>query len=116
MPSAPVPNTTSSGHAARTTASARPPQAHPTVRLSFSPDPAYVRTVRMVAVAVARRAGVADELLDEIRLAIGEACTRAVKVHRRGGLADPISAHLAVLRQSGRVERRPEDGSYVWIG
>ena len=65
------------------------------MRLSFSPDPAYVRTVRMVAVAVARRAGVADELLDEIRLAIGEACTRAVKVHRRGGLADPIEVTMS---------------------
>ena len=51
-----------------------------TVQLSFSPDPAYVRTVRLVAAAVARRAGVSDEVLDEVRLAIGEACTRAVAV------------------------------------
>lgn len=49
----------------------------------------------MVAVAVARRAGVADEMLDEIRLAIGEACTRAVKVHRRDGLADPIEVTMS---------------------
>ena len=54
----------------------------PTVRLSFSPAPAHVRTARLVAVAVARRAGVADELLEEIRLAIGEACSRAVALHR----------------------------------
>lgn len=54
----------------------------PTVRLSFSPAPAHVRTARLVAVAVARRAGVADELLEEVRLAIGEACSRAVALHR----------------------------------
>jgi len=84
-----------SAHAQPATASASPPQSPPTVRLTFSPDPAYVRTVRMVAVAVARRAGVADELLDEIRLAIGEACTRAVKVHRRDGLADPIAVTIS---------------------
>ena len=46
-----------------------------TVRLSFSPAPVHVRTARLVGVAVARRAGVAEELLDEVRLAIGEACT-----------------------------------------
>ena len=34
----------------------------------------------------------------------------------RGGLADPISAHLAVWRESGQVERRPDDGTYVWRG
>jgi anti-sigma regulatory factor (Ser/Thr protein kinase) len=49
----------------------------------------------MVAVAVARRAGVADALLDEVRLAIGEACTRAVKVHRRAGLSDPIEVAMS---------------------
>jgi anti-sigma regulatory factor (Ser/Thr protein kinase) len=77
------------------------------VRLTFSPDPAYVRTVRMVAVAVARRAGVADALLDEVRLAIGEACTRAVQVHRRGGLTEPIE----VAMSDGTGERgRPSGG------
>ena len=65
-----------------------------TVHLAFSPDPAYVRTIRLVASAVARRAGVADELLDEVRLAIGEACARAVALHRRYGLADLIDVTM----------------------
>jgi anti-sigma regulatory factor (Ser/Thr protein kinase) len=72
-----------------------------TVRISFTPDPAYVRTVRTVAVAVARRVGVADELLDEVRLAIGEACTRAIGVHRRQNLADPIEVAMG-LRDAAR--------------
>ena len=66
-----------------------------TVQLSFTPDPAYVRTVRLVAAAVARRAGVSDELLDEVRLAIGEACTRAVAVHRRHGLGALIDVSMS---------------------
>jgi anti-sigma regulatory factor (Ser/Thr protein kinase) len=66
-----------------------------TVHLTFSPDPAYVRTVRLVAAAVARRAGVADELLDEVRLAIGEACIRAVALHRRLGLEDSIDVSMS---------------------
>jgi anti-sigma regulatory factor (Ser/Thr protein kinase) len=66
-----------------------------TVRLAFSPDPAYVRTVRLVTSAVARRAGVAGETLDELRLAIGEACSRAISLHRRDGLRDLIHVELS---------------------
>ncbi len=65
-----------------------------TVRLSFSPAPVHVRTARLVGVAVARRAGVADELLDEVRLAIGEACTRAVALHNQYGLRDPVEVEM----------------------
>lgn len=77
-----------------------------TVHLAFTPDPAYVRTVRLVAAAVARRAGVADELLDEVRLAIGEACSRAVALHRRLGLSDPIDV---TMTDGGRFTIRVTD-------
>jgi serine/threonine-protein kinase RsbW len=53
----------------------------PVVDVSFSALPAHVRTARLVALAVARRAGVDEELLDEVRLAVGEACSRAVGVN-----------------------------------
>ncbi len=66
-----------------------------TVRLSFSPAPVHVRTARLVGVAVARRAGVAEELLDEVRLAIGEACTRAVALHRQYHLSDLVQVEMA---------------------
>ena len=66
----------------------------PTVRLSFSPAAAHVRTARLVGVAVARRAGVAAELFDEIRLAIGEACSRAVALHREHDIADLVEVDL----------------------
>ncbi|GAA2387265.1 anti-sigma regulatory factor [Catellatospora methionotrophica] len=62
-----------------------------TVRLEFTPEPAHVRTARLVGVAVARRAGVPDDQLDEVRLAIGEACARAVARHQRVGLRDVVS-------------------------
>lgn len=65
-----------------------------TVRLGFSPAPAHVRTARLVAVAVARRAGVAEGLLDEVRLAVGEACSRAVALHRRHGCADLVEVEM----------------------
>jgi anti-sigma regulatory factor (Ser/Thr protein kinase) len=49
----------------------------------------------LVGVAVARRAGVAEELLDEVRLAIGEACTRAVALHRQYGLSDLVLVEMS---------------------
>ncbi|GAA5177619.1 ATP-binding protein [Rugosimonospora acidiphila] len=66
----------------------------PTVRLSFTPAPAHVRTARLVGVAVARRAGVAPELFDEIRLAIGEACSRAVALHHDHSIPDLVEVAL----------------------
>lgn len=66
----------------------------PTVRLAFTAAPRYVRTARLVAAAVARRAGVAEETLDEVRLAVGEACARAVARHRRHRITDPIQVEM----------------------
>lgn len=53
------------------------------VELLLPALPAHVRTARLVVVAAARRAGLADELVDEVRLAVGEACARAVGMHAR---------------------------------
>jgi len=66
----------------------------PTVRLEFSPAPAHVRTARLVAVAVARRAGVAEDILDEVRLAVGEACSRAVALHQLHQLKDLVEVEM----------------------
>jgi anti-sigma regulatory factor (Ser/Thr protein kinase) len=53
-----------------------------TVELRFAALPGHVRTARLIAIALARRAGVPSGALDEIRLAVGEACLRAVNVNR----------------------------------
>jgi anti-sigma regulatory factor (Ser/Thr protein kinase) len=65
-----------------------------TVELRFSALPAHVRTARLVAASVARRSGVDEALLDEVRLAVGEACSRAVGLHRRKGLDAPVEMQL----------------------
>lgn len=66
-----------------------------TVDLRFSALPAHVRTARLVAAAVARRAGVGEAVLDEVRLAVGEACSRAVDLHRRHCPEEPVAVVLA---------------------
>ncbi len=65
-----------------------------TVEVTFTPLPAHVRTARLVATAVARRSGVDEELLDEVRLAVGEACSRAVEAHRRHCPAEPVRIEM----------------------
>jgi hypothetical protein len=65
-----------------------------TVEMTFTPLPAHVRTARLVATAVARRSGVAEALLDEVRLAVGEACSRAVEVHQEHCPAEPVRVAL----------------------
>lgn len=73
-----------------------------TVEVSFTPLPAHVRTARLVATAVARRSGVEEALLDEVRLAVGEACSRAVEAHRRHCPAEPV--RIALTDSAGRFE------------
>ncbi|MEV7561509.1 ATP-binding protein [Streptomyces sp. NPDC048331] len=65
-----------------------------TVELRFSAQPEHVRTARLVAAAVARRVGVEEAVLDEVRLAVGEACSRAVGLHRSNGLTAPVRVVL----------------------
>ncbi|HWF82179.1 MAG TPA: ATP-binding protein [Streptosporangiaceae bacterium] len=73
-----------------------------TVEVTFTPLPAHVRTARLVATAVARRSGVSESLLDEVRLAVGEACSRAVEAHRLHCPSQPV--RIALTGQDGRFE------------
>ncbi|MEV4966710.1 MULTISPECIES: ATP-binding protein [Streptomyces] len=76
----------------------------PTVELRFSAQPEHVRTARLVAAAVARRAGVDEAVLDEVRLAVGEACSRAVGLHRSHGIAAPVTVVLTEDEKAFSIE------------
>lgn len=73
-----------------------------TVEVTFTPLAAHVRTARLVATAVARRSGVAESLMDEVRLAVGEACSRAVETHASQCPDEPV--RVALSSQEGRFE------------
>ena len=75
-----------------------------TVELRFSALPEHVRTARLVAAAVARRAGVEEAVLDEVRLAVGEACTRAVGLHQIGGISAPVKVLLIEEEKQFSIE------------
>ena len=61
-----------------------------TVELQLSPQPHHVRTARLVGVAAARRAGLPDDAVDELRWALGEACSRAVALHAQHAPDTPV--------------------------
>jgi serine/threonine-protein kinase RsbW len=75
-----------------------------TVDVSFTPLPAHVRTARLVALAMARRVGVAEDMLDEVRLAVGEACSRAVGVHAARSPGEPVLMRLSDEQDRFSVE------------
>jgi anti-sigma regulatory factor (Ser/Thr protein kinase) len=52
---------------------------------------------------VARRSGVPEALLDEVRLAVGEACSRAVEVHQEYCPGEPVRVALTGARERFEV-------------
>lgn len=60
------------------------------VELLLAPLPVHVRTARLVGVAAARRAGLDDDFVADLRLALGEACSRAVALHGANGVDEPV--------------------------
>jgi Histidine kinase-like ATPase domain len=61
------------------------------VELSFAAQPAHVRTARQIAVALARRARLAESAMDSVRLAVSEACGLVVALQRAASPADPVT-------------------------
>jgi anti-sigma regulatory factor (Ser/Thr protein kinase) len=86
----------------------------PTAELSLSPRPELVRIARMMSVSLARRGGVPEELLPEVRLAVGEAASRAVLVHSRLGTDEPVRLTF-VEDDRGYEVRIHDDGSVAEV-
>lgn len=81
-----------------------------TISVTFTALPVHVRTARLVAVATARRAGVGEDLVDEIRFAVGEACSRAVRINSDNPEPDPVELTLTDEQDRFIVEVR-DNGS-----
>jgi len=80
------------------------PEAHDTeLELAFPPRPEYVRMARHTVAALARLHDAADEVVDDLKLAVSEACTNAVSTNARGG-GDPVGVTVAVTDGSLLVD------------
>lgn len=61
-----------------------------TATLTIPPQAEQVRTARLVTTAAARRCGVSEDRIDEIRLAVGEVIARSVLRLQRAGVESPV--------------------------
>lgn len=62
--------------------------------LAIPPDTEQVRVARLVATAAARRTGLPESWIDDVRLAVGEAVGRAVVRQQRAGTQSPVHVRL----------------------
>lgn len=72
----------------------------PAATLSIPPHAEHVRTARLVAVAAARRAGLAEDVIDDVRLAVGEVVAQAVLRHAAWGIERDVDL---VIRDDGHA-------------
>lgn len=79
-----------------------------------------VRVARMVACTAARRAGLPDEDVEDVRLAIGEAVGRAVLRHQAAGCTEPVTLELTYGDQDfeavviARAEQGDQDEDFAY--
>ena len=81
------------------------------VELRFPPVAGHVRTARLVASAVARRCGFDEEVMDGVRLAVGEACARAVRRCEGCGVTTPVVLRIDDTPPGLRVDVVDESGA-----
>jgi len=62
-----------------------------TVSLAIPADPASVGTVRYFAATIARHAGLPEELINDLRLAVSEACAEAIDAGVTGSIRVALS-------------------------
>jgi len=84
--------------------------------MSIPAGTAYVGIIRLAVASLARTAGFDEERVDDIRIAVSEACTNAVLAHEEAGSDQPIkvawteAADRVIVRVEDRVGARGADG------
>jgi anti-sigma regulatory factor (Ser/Thr protein kinase) len=90
------------------------------VELEIPPRSVYVGVIRLALASLARGAGMDEEAVDDLRIAVSEACTNAVLSNEAAGRDDPVTvswradADRAVIEVSDRghlYDGRDERGS-----
>lgn len=71
-------------------------------RLEFSSEPDFISTARLFAGAAARYYGCDEDAVQDVKIAISEACTNAVKAHDTALVAMPI--RVIVQPDDERIE------------
>ncbi len=78
--------------------------------MSIPAGTAYVGIIRLAVASLARTAGFDEERVDDIRIAVSEACTNAVLAHEEAGVTDPITVGWTEAADRVVVEVRDNVG------
>ena len=71
------------------------------LRLLIPPTASYIAMARLFAAAAARQHGCSEEVIEDLKIAISETVTNAVKAHERTGETDLIT--ITVHRQGSTL-------------
>jgi serine/threonine-protein kinase RsbW len=92
----------------------------PDVELQFPPLPEYVGLARQVFAALVRLSDLAPHIVDDVKLAVSEACTNAATVTAKAGSEDPVVVrgalaerriHVSVMDRGAYRDLSGESGS-----
>jgi anti-sigma regulatory factor (Ser/Thr protein kinase) len=72
-----------------------------TVELEIPPGSAYVAIARLAVAALARGAGLEEEAVEELKIALSEAATNAVLTHEESSIAEPV--RIRWIEETDRV-------------
>ncbi|MDQ3953209.1 MAG: ATP-binding protein [Actinomycetota bacterium] len=75
----------------------------PLVRLEIPPQSAYVAIVRLAVTSLGRGAGLDEEKLDDLKIAISESCANAVLAVQETGVHSPIEISFSAGAESLEV-------------
>ena len=66
-----------------------------TVELQVPPSPVYVGVVRLAVASLARSSGLDEEAVDDLKIAVSEACANAVLGLEQSDATDPITITMS---------------------
>jgi anti-sigma regulatory factor (Ser/Thr protein kinase) len=71
------------------------------VRLELAPEPQLLGTLRLVVATAGRRYGLDEEAVQDLKVAVSEACAMSISVLRRAGLTTPVE--VCMLERDDRL-------------
>jgi serine/threonine-protein kinase RsbW len=83
------------------------PALKETFLLEFPPEAHYVSTARLFAAGVARTYGADEDLVEDLKVAVSEACTNALRARRDQTATGPV--RLSVTRQDDSLSFEAEE-------
>jgi serine/threonine-protein kinase RsbW len=82
--------------------------------IEFPPEAHYVSTARIFAAGVARTYGADEDLVEDLKIAVSEACTHAIKTREVGTSEGPV--RLTVHRNAQLLSFEAEDTGIMPAG